>query len=75
MVRTGNDRYTLVIAMTINNHCVEAVVDSGARLSVLSMKFYDSLSCRPRPVESFFPNSGSMAVVRIQAGDIYPVVA
>ena len=31
MVRTGNDRCTLVVIdMTINNHCVEAVVDSGA---------------------------------------------
>ena len=36
MVRTGNDRCTLVIDMTINNHCVEAVVDSGAQVSVLS---------------------------------------
>ena len=45
MVRTGND-------MTINNHYVEAVVDSGAQVSVLSRRFYDSLSCRPRPVES-----------------------
>ena len=30
MVRTGNDSCTLVIYMTINNHYVEAVVDSGA---------------------------------------------
>ena len=29
MVRTGNDMYTLVIDMTINNHCVEAVVVVG----------------------------------------------
>ena len=50
MVRTGNDRCHLVIDMTINNHCVEAVVDSGAHVSVLSRIFYDSLSCRPRPV-------------------------
>ena len=47
MVRTGSDRCTLVIDMTINNHYVEAVVDSGAQVSVLSKKFYDSLSCRP----------------------------
>ena len=52
MVRTGSDRCTLVIDMTINNHYVEAVVDSGAQVSVLSRKFYDSLSCRPKPVES-----------------------
>ena len=49
MVRTGNDRCTLVIDMTINNHCVEAVVDSGAQVFVLSRIFYDSLICRPRP--------------------------
>ena len=52
MVRTGSDRCTLVIDMTINKHYVEAVVDSGARVSVLSRRFYDSLSCRPRPVET-----------------------
>ena len=52
MVRTGNDRCTLVIDMTINNHCVEAVVGSGAQVSVLSRIFYDGLSCRPKPVES-----------------------
>ena len=51
MVRTGSDRCTLVIDMTINNHYVEAVVDSGAQVSVLSRRFYDSLSCRPKPVE------------------------
>ena len=28
MVRTGNDRCNLVLDMTINNHCVEAMVDS-----------------------------------------------
>ena len=43
MARTGNDRCTLVIDMTINNHCVEAVVDSGAQVSVLSRRFYGSL--------------------------------
>ena len=52
MVRTGYDRCNLVIDITINNHCVEAVVDSGAHVSVLSRRFYDSLSCRPRPAES-----------------------
>ena len=52
MVRTRSDRCTLVIDMTINNHYVEAMVDSGAHVSVLSRRFYDSLSCRPRPVES-----------------------
>ena len=36
MVRTGSDRCTLVIDMTINNHYVEAMVDSGAQVSVLS---------------------------------------
>ena len=35
MVRTGNDRCTLVIGMTIHNPCVEAVVDREAHVSVL----------------------------------------
>ena len=39
MVRTGNDRCTLVIDMTINNHYAEAVVDSGAQVSVLARYF------------------------------------
>ena len=51
MVRTGDDRCTLVIDMTIDNHCVEAVADSGTQVSVLTT-FYNSLSCRSRPVES-----------------------
>ena len=42
MIRTGSDRCTLVIDMTINNHYVEAVVDIGAQVSVLSRRFYDS---------------------------------
>ena len=29
----------------------QAVVDSEAQVSVISRIFYDSLSCRPRPVE------------------------
>ena len=36
MVRTGNDRCILVIAININNHWVEAVVNGGAKVSVLS---------------------------------------
>ena len=36
MVRTGSDRCTLVMDMNINTHYVEAVVDSGAQVSVLS---------------------------------------
>ena len=52
MVRTGNDSYILVRDMTINNNWVVAVVDSGAQVPVLSRRFYDSLSCRRRPVES-----------------------
>ena len=51
MVRTGSNWCTLVIDMTINNHYVE-MVDSVTQVSVLSRRFYDSLSCRPRPVES-----------------------
>ena len=51
MVRAGYDKCTLVIDMTINNHCVEAVVDSGTQVSVLIRRFYDSLSCRPRQVK------------------------
>ena len=38
MVRTGSDRCTLVIDMTINNHYVETVVDSGAQVSVRSRR-------------------------------------
>ena len=38
MVRTGNDRCTLMIDMTINNHWVEAVIDNGAQVSVLSRR-------------------------------------
>ena len=52
MVSTGSDGCTLVIGKTINNHYVDAVVDSGEQVSVLSRRFYDSLSCRPRSVES-----------------------
>ena len=48
MVRIGSVRCTLVIYMTINNHYVEAVVDSGAQVSILSRISYDSLSCRPQ---------------------------
>ena len=44
MVRTGCDRCTLVIDMTINNHYVEAVVDSGAQISVLSRSKPGSIS-------------------------------
>ena len=44
MVRTGNDRCTLVIDMAINNHCMEAMVDNGAQVSILSRIFYDCLS-------------------------------
>ena len=65
MVRTGSDRCTLVIDMTINNHYVEAVVDSGAQVSVLSRKFYDSLSCRPKPVESIRLKGASASGVMV----------
>ena len=41
IIRTGNDRYTLVIDMTINNQCVEALFDSRAQVSVPSRRFYD----------------------------------
>ena len=39
MERTGSGRCTLVINMTINNHYVEAVADSGAQVSILSRSF------------------------------------
>ena len=65
MVRTGSDRYTLVIDMTINNHYVESMVDSGVHVSVLSSRFYDSLSCRPRPVESIRVKSASASGVMV----------
>ena len=41
-----------MIDMTIHNHWVEAVVDSWTQISVLSRRLCDSLSCRPKPVES-----------------------
>ena len=65
MVRTGSDRWTLVIYMTINNHYVEAVVDSGAQVSVLIRRFYDSLSCRPRPIESIRMKGASASDVMV----------
>ena len=65
MVRTGSDRCTLVIDMTINNHYVEAVVDSGAQVSVLSRRFYNSLSCRPRPVDSIMLKGASASGVMV----------
>ena len=65
MVRTGSDRCTLVIDMTINNHYVEAVVDSGAQVSVLSRIFFDRLSCRPRPVESIQMKGASASGVMV----------
>ena len=64
MVRTGSDRCTLVIDMTIN-HYVEAVVDSGAQVSVLSRRFYDSLSYRSRPVESIRLKGASASGVMV----------
>ena len=65
MVRTGNDRCTLVIYMTIHNHCVETVVDSGAQVSVLSRRFYNSMSCRPRSVEAIGLNGASASWVMV----------
>ena len=60
--------------MTINNHCVEAVVDSGVQVSVLSRIFYDSLRCRPRPVESIrlkgASASGVMVGCRVDGVDV-----
>ena len=61
MVRTASDRCTLVI----DNHYVEAVVDSGAQVSVLSRKFYDSQSCRPIPVESIRLKGASASGVMV----------
>ena len=65
MVRTGSDRCTLVIDMTINNHYVEAVVDSVAQFSVLSRRFYDSRSCRPTSVESIRLKGASASGVMV----------
>ena len=74
MVRTGYDRCTLVIDMTINNHCVGAVVDSGTQVSVLSRRFYDSRSYRPRPVKSIrlkdASASGVMVCCRVDGVDV-----
>ena len=65
MVRTGSDKCNLVIYMTINNHYVEAVDDSEAQISVLSRRFYDSLSCRLRPVESIQLKGASVSGVMV----------
>ena len=46
-LREESDRCTLVVNLTINTEDVEAVVDSGAQVSVLSNGFYDSLSDKP----------------------------
>ena len=70
MVRTGSDRCTLVIDMTINNHYVEAVVDRGAQVSVLNRKFYDSLSCSPKPVESIKLKAASRVMVGCQVDGV-----
>ena len=68
MARTGCDRCTLVIDMTINNHYVEAVVDSGSQVPVLSRRFYDSLSWRPIPVESIRLKIASASGVMVDDG-------
>ena len=64
----------LVVDITINNHWVEAVVDSGAQVSILSRIFYDSLSCRPGPVESIrmkgVSASGIMIGCRVDGMDV-----
>ena len=65
MVRTESDRCTLVIDMTINIHYVEAVVVSVAQDSVLSRRFYDSLSCRPSLVESIRLKGASASGVMV----------
>ena len=65
MVRTRNDRCSLVIDMTINNHWVEAVFDSGAQVSVLSRSLYDIMSCRPRLVESIRLKGASASGVMV----------
>ena len=65
MVHTGNNRFTLVIGIPINNHWVKAVVDSGAQVFVLNRRFYDSLSCRPKPVESIRLKGASASVVMV----------
>ena len=42
-LREESDRCTLVVNLIINTEDAEAVVDSGAQVSVLSKGFYDSL--------------------------------
>ena len=73
-VRTGKERCTLVVDLTINTQEVEAVVDSGAQVSVLSKQFYDSLCCRPRAVETIrlkgASSSGEMVGCRIDGVDV-----
>ena len=44
---------------------MEAVVESGAQVSVLSRRFYDSLSYRPRPVESIRLKGASASGVMV----------
>ena len=42
------------------------MVDSGAQVSVLSMKFYDNPSCRPKPVESIRLKGASASGVMVR---------
>ena len=74
MVRTGSDRCNLVIDMTITNHYVEAVVDSGAQVSVLSRRYFDSLTCRHIQVESIrlkgASSSGVMVGCRVDGVEV-----
>ena len=46
-VGTEKERCTLLVDLTIHARSVEAVVDSGAQVSVLSKSFYDSLDNKP----------------------------
>ena len=65
IARTGNDKCTLVIDMTIKNYWVEALVDSGAQVSAPSRRLYDCLSCRPIPVESIRLKGASASGVMV----------
>ena len=64
-LREESDRCTLVVNLTINTEDVEAVVDSGAQVSVLSKGFYDSLSDKPPIAEKIRLKGASASGVMI----------
>ena len=72
--RTEKERCTLLVDLTINDRSVEAVVNSGAQVSVLSKNFYDSLDNKPKMLETIrlkgASASGLMSGCRVDKVDV-----